>query len=110
VPKIKSHRGAAKRFKKTASGKFLRGKAFKRHILTSKPTRRKRHARGTTGHFARRCRQAEEDAAVRLIVIPATTRTTSTTGTTRTKSTCPDPKPSEFPSFPSFAFVRVVSP
>jgi large subunit ribosomal protein L35 len=28
-------------------GKFLRGKAFKRHILTSKPTRRKRHARGT---------------------------------------------------------------
>lgn len=48
MPKIKSHRGAAKRFKKTAKGKFLRGKAFKRHILTSKPTRRKKHARGTT--------------------------------------------------------------
>jgi len=47
MPKIKSHRGAAKRFKKTASGKFLRSKAFKRHILTSKPTRRKRHLRGT---------------------------------------------------------------
>jgi large subunit ribosomal protein L35 len=47
MPKIKSHRGAAKRFKKTATGKFLRAKAFKRHILTSKPTRRKRHARGT---------------------------------------------------------------
>ena len=47
MPKIKSHRGAAKRFKKTASGKFLRAKAFKRHILTSKPTRRKRHMRGT---------------------------------------------------------------
>ena len=46
MPKIKSHRGAAKRFKKTATGKFLRGKALKRHILTSKPTRRKRHARG----------------------------------------------------------------
>jgi large subunit ribosomal protein L35 len=46
MPKIKSHRGAAKRFKKTATGKFLRGKAFKRHILTSKPTRRKRHLRG----------------------------------------------------------------
>ena len=46
MPKIKSHRGAAKRFKKTASGKFLRAKAFKRHILTSKPTRRKRQARG----------------------------------------------------------------
>jgi large subunit ribosomal protein L35 len=42
MPKIKSHRGAAKRFKKTGTGKFLRGKAFKRHILTSKPTPRKR--------------------------------------------------------------------
>ena len=46
MPKLKSHRGAKKRFKKTASGKFMRGKAFKRHILTSKPTRRKRQARG----------------------------------------------------------------
>jgi large subunit ribosomal protein L35 len=47
MPKIKSHRGAGKRFKKTAKGKFLRGKAFKRHILTSKATGRKRHLRGT---------------------------------------------------------------
>jgi large subunit ribosomal protein L35 len=47
MPKLKSHRGAAKRFKKTGTGKFLRAKAFKRHILTSKPTRRKRHMRGT---------------------------------------------------------------
>jgi large subunit ribosomal protein L35 len=47
MPKLKSHRGAGKRFKKTARGKFMRGKAFKRHILTSKPTNRKRHARGT---------------------------------------------------------------
>jgi large subunit ribosomal protein L35 len=47
MPKLKSHRGAAKRFKKTATGKFLRAKAFKRHILTSKPTRRKRQMRGT---------------------------------------------------------------
>jgi large subunit ribosomal protein L35 len=47
MPKIKTHRGAAKRFKKTGTGKFLRSKAFKRHILTSKPTRRKRHMRGT---------------------------------------------------------------
>ena len=46
MPKLKSHRGAAKRFKKTATGKFMRSKAFKRHILTSKPTRRKRHMRG----------------------------------------------------------------
>ena len=45
MPKLKSHRGAAKRFKRTASGKFLRGKAFKRHILTSKSTKRKRGLR-----------------------------------------------------------------
>jgi large subunit ribosomal protein L35 len=48
MPKLKSHRGAAKRFKKTASGKFLRSSAFKRHILTSKTTKRKRGLRGTS--------------------------------------------------------------
>jgi large subunit ribosomal protein L35 len=46
--KIKSHRGAAKRFKRTKSGKFLRGKAFKQHILSSKSTKRKRGLRGST--------------------------------------------------------------
>jgi large subunit ribosomal protein L35 len=45
--KIKSHRGAAKRFKRTKSGKFLRGKAFKQHILSSKSKKRKRRLRGT---------------------------------------------------------------
>ena len=48
MPKLKTHRGAAKRFKKTASGKFLRAAAFKPHILTSKSTKRKRHLRGLT--------------------------------------------------------------
>ena len=48
MPKLKTHRGAAKRFKKTKGGKFLRGKAFKRHILSSKTTKRKRNLRGTT--------------------------------------------------------------
>ena len=43
--KLKSHRGAAKRFRKTATGKFKRGSAFKRHILTSKTTKRKRGLR-----------------------------------------------------------------
>jgi large subunit ribosomal protein L35 len=47
MPKLKTHRGAAKRFKRTASGKFLRASAFKRHILTSKSTKRKRHLRGS---------------------------------------------------------------
>ena len=43
--KLKTHRGAAKRFRKTASGKFKRGQSFKRHILTSKTTKRKRALR-----------------------------------------------------------------
>jgi large subunit ribosomal protein L35 len=47
MPKLKSHRGAAKRFKKTGTGKFVRGKAFKQHILTSKTRGRKRSLRGT---------------------------------------------------------------
>jgi large subunit ribosomal protein L35 len=42
MPKMKTHRGAAKRFKSTASGRFKRGKAFKSHILTKKTTKRKR--------------------------------------------------------------------
>ncbi len=48
MPKLKTHRGAAKRFKKTASGKFKRSMAFKQHILSSKTTKRKRSLRGTT--------------------------------------------------------------
>ncbi len=48
MPKLKTHKGAAKRFKKTGTGKFVRSKAFKQHILTSKPRRRKRGLKGTT--------------------------------------------------------------
>ena len=47
MPKLKTHRGAAKRFKKTATGKITRASAFKRHILTSKTTKSKRQMRGT---------------------------------------------------------------
>jgi large subunit ribosomal protein L35 len=43
MPKLKTHSGAAKRFKKTATGKVKRGHSFMRHILTSKGTKRKRH-------------------------------------------------------------------
>ncbi len=42
MPKLKTHSGAAKRFKKTGTGKVKRGKAFQRHILTSKTTKSKR--------------------------------------------------------------------
>jgi len=42
MPKLKTHSGAAKRFRKTASGRVKRGHAFTRHILTSKGTKQKR--------------------------------------------------------------------
>ncbi len=42
MPKLKTHSGAAKRFKKTGTGKVKRGHSFARHILTSKATKRKR--------------------------------------------------------------------
>jgi large subunit ribosomal protein L35 len=45
MPKQKTHRGAAKRFKVTKSGKIMRAQAFKRHILTKKPTKRTRNLR-----------------------------------------------------------------
>ena len=45
MPKMKTHRGAAKRFKKTGSGKLKRAKAFKSHILTKKSQKRKRNLR-----------------------------------------------------------------
>ena len=45
MPKMKTKRGAAKRFKLTGSGKIKRGKAFTSHILTKKTTKRKRNLR-----------------------------------------------------------------
>ncbi|MDW7772515.1 MAG: 50S ribosomal protein L35 [Desulfobulbaceae bacterium] len=45
MPKVKSNRGAAKRFKMTGSGKIKRSKAFSSHILTKKSTKRKRGLR-----------------------------------------------------------------
>jgi large subunit ribosomal protein L35 len=45
MPKMKTHRGAAKRFKVTKTGKIKRAKAFKSHILTKKTSKRKRHLR-----------------------------------------------------------------
>ena len=48
MPKIKTNRGAAKRFRKTGSGKIRRNKAFTSHILTKKSTKRKRDLRQAT--------------------------------------------------------------
>lgn len=48
MPKMKTHRGAAKRFSLTASGKVKRGKAYKSHILNKKSQKRKRNLRKST--------------------------------------------------------------
>ncbi len=48
MPKIKTNKAAAKRFKKTASGKWKRRKAYASHILTKKTTKRKRSLRKAT--------------------------------------------------------------
>lgn len=45
MPKIKTSKGAAKRFRRTAGGKFKRSKAFKGHFLTGKSSKRKRNLR-----------------------------------------------------------------
>ncbi|MCS7203773.1 MAG: 50S ribosomal protein L35 [Thermodesulfovibrio sp.] len=42
MPKLKTHKGAAKRFKVTATGKIMRRKAFRRHLFTGKPSKRTR--------------------------------------------------------------------
>ena len=48
MPKMKTSRAAAKRFKRTGSGKLKRMKAYKSHILTKKSTKRKRNLRKST--------------------------------------------------------------
>ena len=45
MPKLKTHKGASKRFKKTATGKVTRHKAFARHLLSAKSPSRKRRLR-----------------------------------------------------------------
>ena len=48
MPKVKTSRAAAKRFKASGTGKLIRNKAYKRHILTKKSTKRKRNLRKPT--------------------------------------------------------------
>ncbi len=45
MPKMKSHRGLAKRVKKTGSGKLKRGRAYTSHLAPRKTTKQKRHLR-----------------------------------------------------------------
>ena len=52
MPKMKTKKGAAKRFRVRAGGTVKRGQAFKRHILTKKTTKNKRQLRGTAAVHA----------------------------------------------------------
>ena len=62
MPKLKTNRGAAKRFKRTATGKFKRAQSFHSHILTKKSSKRKRKLR-LTGLIS-----ASDAAAVRRML------------------------------------------
>jgi large subunit ribosomal protein L35 len=62
MPKMKTNRGAAKRFKRTASGRVKRKRGYLRHILTKKTTKRKRHLR-KAGYV----HQADESRIKRLL-------------------------------------------
>jgi large subunit ribosomal protein L35 len=63
MPKMKTHRGAAKRFKKTGSGKLKRWRAYHSHILTKKSPKRKQNLRQST-----LVAQADEKRMKRLIL------------------------------------------
>jgi len=62
MPKQKTHRGAAKRFKVTATGKVKRSKMNKNHILNKKPRKRKRNLR--QGGFV----DSTQEKTVRLMI------------------------------------------
>jgi large subunit ribosomal protein L35 len=49
MPKMKTHRGAAKRFKRTGTGKLVRRRAYHSHILSKKSRKRKRRLRSAAG-------------------------------------------------------------
>ena len=62
MPKMKSNRGAAKRFRRTASGRIKRKRGYMRHILTKKSSKRKRRLRQTAY-----VHQADEGRIKRLL-------------------------------------------
>lgn len=62
MPKLKSKKSAAKRFRVRPGGSIKRGQAFKRHLLTKKKTKNKRHLRGAVAI------QASDQASVRRML------------------------------------------
>ena len=68
MPKMKTSRAAAKRFKKTGTGKLVRNKAYKSHILTKKSTKRKRNLRKDIVTDATNSKGNEEDFTVFIMI------------------------------------------
>ena len=69
MPKAKTHSGASKRFRLTGTGKIVRQKANRRHLLEHKPTKRTRRLDGRT-EVAANDTQAHQEAAERLSSSP----------------------------------------
>ena len=68
MPKVKTSRAAAKRFKKTGTGELKRMKAYKSHILTKKSTKRKRNLRKATMTDSYQRKEHEEDFTLFIIL------------------------------------------
>src|ERR1700742_4387164 len=70
MPKMKTKKSAAKRFRVRPGGTVKRGQAYKRHILTKKSTTRKRHLRGAANVHETHMGPARRDAALRGVEGP----------------------------------------
>ena len=83
MPKMKTHKGATKRFKTTGSGKVKRYKAFKSHILTKKTSKRKRNLRRATtvGTNSNKIGIAELADCARPVLFAAAPKVASTEAT-----------------------------
>ncbi len=68
MPKVKTSRAAAKRFKKTGTGELKRMKAYKSHILTKKSTKRKRNLRKAAMTDSYQRKEHEEDFTLFIIL------------------------------------------
>ena len=67
MPKVKTSRAAAKRFKTTGTGKLVRNKAYKSHILTKKSQKRKRNLRKQTTVRCNKRKEHEENLTLHVI-------------------------------------------
>ena len=77
MPKMKTHKGTAKRFRVTGSGKIMRAKAYKSHILTKKSQKRKQLPQGDRARSSRQERRQEESGHLTRTCLRTILRTRS---------------------------------